>query len=110
MKTTGYDLKTTFHQTNYNMWNAQQYIYTKILEQQGFTVTDFIFAIVSKVKSSSACYFKYNSEQIDFGKEIVEKSIQKYDYCTENNIYSEMPFDYEKNEFAKYFIRSMQCN
>ena len=102
------DLKTSsseatadnFAKTSANfLYYLQEALYREVLKQNGIIVDRFIFAVTSKVEHSGAGYFEHDHVAFEQGQELVQKAIQKYKFCLENNLWLEDRFDFIDNKF-----------
>lgn len=80
-------------------YDLQEWVYREVLRQNGINVVDFRFQISGKSDSSGSAYYKlFNEDVQDIGK-VVEKAIEKYKYCRDNDIWEEGKFDFKKMRF-----------
>jgi len=103
-----FDLKTTadeataeaFAKTSANFkYFMQEALYREVLRQNGLKVVSFSFIVASKKEYSTALRASHSHVALEYGNDLVEKAIQKYKYCSENNLWLESPFDFVENKF-----------
>jgi len=104
------DLKTTateatpqnFAKSSANfLYYLQEAVYREVLKQNDIEVIKFLFAYVSKQEVSGAIYCEHDYIALEEGETLLQKAIQKYRFCNENNIWKEEKFDFETNSFEK---------
>jgi hypothetical protein len=80
-------------------WDMQEQFYLDVLAQNGINAKAFYFNCAGKKKFSGAGFYEWGISTKDEAKKVVKAGINKYKYCTENNIFSESKFDYVKMRF-----------
>jgi len=106
------DLKTSIdatigmfcRQSGQYYYDVQEYIYKEVLRQNGIDVVDFRFCVAGKSDNSKCSYYKMDIEDIEDAGKIVSRTLEKYKFCRDNDIWEEGKFDFEMMRFEPVSI------